>query len=217
MWNDLMDHLSEITPTAWEVYCILNRYADHDSRAHPSEARIGDLMGVSPRTVRRGLLTLLRAGWITIHGEDGSHNVYHLHPPTTPDKSVREDQIDRTNLSGDPGHICPGESACQYSGKRLKKKTTKRGNPLPPFKFPPALDTPEVRQAVQEWLAHRKRIKKPIKHPAEAFEGWFEDYPTPTDFIAAVKFSRQNGYQGLFARKGQYGSRKTTDRPSSRF
>ncbi len=210
-----MDHLSEITPTAWEVYCILNRYADHDSRAHPSEARIGDLMGVSPRTVRRGLLTLLRAGWITIHGEDGSHNVYHLHPPGSPDKSVPEDQTDRTNLSGDPGHICPRKSACQYSGKRLKKKTTKRGNPLPPF--PPALDTPEVREAVQKWIASRKAIRQPIKRMAHSFAGWFKKFPTPAEFIAAVDHSSINEFQGLYAPGGKRGSRKTTDRRSSRY
>jgi hypothetical protein len=66
--------------------------------------------------------------------------------------------------------------------------------------IPSDLDTPEVRQSLTEWIAHKDALRKPYKSPDSAAKLFkrFEGKP-PAEFVAAVDFSIGNNYQGLFA------------------
>ena len=81
-------------------------------------------------------------------------------------------------------------------GKRSKSPTQS----LPPI--PAELDTPLFRTAWEEWIQHRREIKKPLT-PSSASKqlkdlaGWGECVA-----IAAIDVSIRNGWTGLFEPKG---------------
>ncbi len=227
MENEMVDRISEVGPTAWAVYCVMVRHADQSTRTWPSTESIGTRIGSTSRTVRRGIETLLSAGWIgRIWRRSSRSREYCIIPPKEPDTSVRSDRS---------GHQCPPTAVSKRTSvsvqsdtgvrephsvitprRRLKKKT-KGETPLPPFEFPPALDTPEVRRAAQEWLDHHRAIGKPYKKPIAQFKKLFKQFTEAAAFVAAVDFSIGNNYQGLIAPGEKHGSRKTTDRRSSRY
>jgi len=72
------------------------------------------------------------------------------------------------------------------------------------LKYPDGLDTPEVRQAVEQWLAHKKARRETYKTLASAQYIWrTADWASlgPDAFIAAVWRSIGNNYQGIFPDK----------------
>ena len=228
MNNHLIDLIALIGPMQWIVFIVLLRHQDSDCEAYPSEETIAGYIGCSQRTVRRALNMLREFGWITIHykGHNGT-NSYTLHPPKDPDADVLVELQDPDTGGQEPGHPCPPdpdtgvqEDPLVSIPERDQRRRPKNKNPLPPkteIVFPPALDTEEVQRAVQEWLDHHRAIGKPYKRPATQFAKIFKQFPTSAEFIAAVDHSIANNYQGLYAPGGKHGSRKTTDRRSSRF
>jgi len=74
--------------------------------------------------------------------------------------------------------------------------------------IPAALDTPECREAIYEWLAWRKKIKKPYK--TDRWLRYLEDMG-PERARETIAWSLKNEYQGLWppSQKGY----KTTEKP----
>lgn len=71
------------------------------------------------------------------------------------------------------------------------------------LEFPPELDFPECREAVQKFIDHRKRIKKPIK-TLESLQATLRKWSKfgSKNFIESVENSISNEWQGLFEPKG---------------
>lgn len=66
------------------------------------------------------------------------------------------------------------------------------------IELPPHMRSPEARMAVLAWLDYKRKTGKPYK--SMSFVALlFEKFPTAQEFIAAVKHSIANNYQGLFA------------------
>lgn len=57
---------TDLSPQAIRLYLVLDRHADKDDRtAYPSRARLGELLGVSAKTVDRALAELIAVGAVT--------------------------------------------------------------------------------------------------------------------------------------------------------
>jgi DNA-binding FadR family transcriptional regulator len=66
------------TPTTKLVLFILSNYADENGSCYPSEKKLGELVGVSDRQIRRCLTYLIANGLITSQARKGTSNRYFL-------------------------------------------------------------------------------------------------------------------------------------------
>jgi len=64
------------------------------------------------------------------------------------------------------------------------------------LKIPDGLDTPEMRNAISEWLAYRAKIRKPYRDMYRQIGLLIGQYGA--EFPKAVSFSIAQGYQGCF-------------------
>lgn len=90
-----------------------------------------------------------------------------------------------------------------------------QGDPMHGITFPTGWDTPEVREALQRWLAYKRSRKEKYKAFGQYIGTQFKRFPTPTAFVAAVEFSMAQGYAGIYperssARTTTIGTRKRT-------
>lgn len=106
---------------------------------------------------------------------------------------------------------------------KAKDKNSGKGNAKGKPKFtaadvpvPDGFDTPEVRQAIGDWMAYKIKCGKGYKDPAFIGRKVAEFAGTgPGAFIAAVNSCIGSNYDGLFQAKGPNGT-ATNTRPSHR-
>lgn len=124
------------------VYCHLALFRSNQHQyVFPSEANIANYLNISDRSVRRAIRSLEKAGVLVTMASTGCVNQY-LIPISkedvthyeTPDKYVR---TPRTNMSGDPGQICPPINTSINTKNNTNKDCSKST-------FPKTLD--DVRQ-----------------------------------------------------------------------
>lgn len=85
---------------------------------------------------------------------------------------------------------------------------------------PDGFDTPEVRQAIAEWLSYKAKRGEAYKDAAYLGRKVAEFKAMgPAAFVAAVDSSMGSNYAGLFPAKGSHGSSGTTSRvgPGQRY
>lgn len=75
---------------------------------------------------------------------------------------------------------------------------------------PAELETPEARQALREWLEHKRTLGKPYKSPA-AVSKLLQEHARagPVAFIEAVNHSIARNYQGIYAPSGATNGQRT--------
>ena len=167
---------------------------------------------------------MIQAGWIT--GDDGDFtftNFGKYNGKTAKDRALgaRRAAVYRGSKASNPVITDASRSERDESvtaplpreDKRrveIDKSKTKRGQaPQPPASFdwedaPDGLNTKAVRSAMGDWDQHRRENRwgswKPrtMKTKLKEYEG------RPDDLVAAVSHSIGNGYQGLFAPKGNH-------------
>ena len=84
------------------------------------------------------------------------------------------------------------------------------------MKIPAQYDTPEVRQAVDEWCLHYKQtFKRPWSQlsATKAFNRLQREGLTAEDVVAAVDHSIEMGYRGIFRRPGLKRQQQDNDLP----
>ena len=69
------------------------------------------------------------------------------------------------------------------------------------IEWPPALDTPEFRSLWSEWVAHRKRLRKPLTPQAERFQLKKLARDGLGGATARIGRSFEGGWRGLWFRK----------------
>lgn len=87
--------------------------------------------------------------------------------------------------------------ASQRKGKEREGKENKEKEELT---FPSSLDTPEHREAFEDWLDYKRKRKASliVKSQNQLLRQWAEK---PDRFIGAIRHSIANGYQGVFEPK----------------
>lgn len=78
------------------------------------------------------------------------------------------------------------------------KQDTAPNDPMQGVPLPPGWETPEVREALQRWLAYKRSRKEKYKAFGQYITTQFKRFPTPAAFIAAVEFSMAQGYAGIY-------------------
>ncbi len=83
--------IAKIGAVPWAVYCVIKSHAGLETgNAWPSNARIGELVGVSVNTVQRAMKTLLEADLIKADRSQGRVNRYSV------TESIKIDEKDGT-------------------------------------------------------------------------------------------------------------------------
>lgn len=163
---------------------------------------------------------LVAVGWIEVTDDGISFPNYDRHmsqnAKTRALNSHRKSMSRVNSLSS----FCPDDSVTKARPeKRREEKNIRQEPPLPPeggdspepaSEPPPAkreperlpdlpedLDTPELRQAVADWIDHRRRLRKKIH--ANQWPKFIKQLRSlGADAIPAIEASIANGYQGLF-------------------
>lgn len=86
-----------------------------------------------------------------------------------------------------------------------------REPPLPPLDFslvafPAGLDTPEVRQAILDWLDYKRARGESYKKPEKQLGCKLREFTAPSQFVAAVASSMGSNYAGLWPAKTGHGT-----------
>lgn len=140
----IVKHLYKITPTAWVVYLVICSFARNSTQqAWPSIAKMADLIGCSPNTIRTGVRSLKKCKLIAVNqtGRAGrEHNVYTLLPvgkiKHKSTSAARNKAKTPSNSEGAPS-ICEGPpfNGCTLTRRSeldvLNQKEQKQGIPIP--------------------------------------------------------------------------------------
>ena len=123
-------------------------------------------------------------------------------PPVTVGRGNREEE--QRILTDTPFSPPEDEKSLALDGKtRGKPAKTKQPklDPLEGIEFPEGFDLADVRQALCDYLTHRKAA---YKNPARSLSLMLKNFAgfTPQDFIDAVELTEANGWTGVFTPKG---------------
>lgn len=131
----------------------------------------------------------------------------HQSPHNTEKESViPEFSLDNATLTKQQQLAIKG---IEVDGSEVTRKGDARGKPKPKpvaaadVPVPPKFETPEVRQAIADWLAYKVARGEAYKDAAY-FGRKVAEFAAagPAGFIAAVNFSIGNNYAGIFPAKG---------------
>jgi hypothetical protein len=212
-----VDNIAHVGAVAWTVYTILRRHASEAGECWPSIARLAHLAGVTERSTRTAIKRLSAADMVSIEKRQGRNgtmtNLYRLPVIGSPD--------DGRNETLSPGD--PGEEGAERNDTGGRKKATGEGRNEAPeeldllgtkptevdprnkcgkatvvVEIPPELDTAEFRAAWNDWLAHRREIRKPAGPTAQrkALAGMVKLGIQRA--IAAIEHSVARGWLGIF-------------------
>lgn len=104
---------------------------------------------------------------------------------------------------------CPDSNRTETGPEERREEKSKGVNPLKPPRVkisaesvpvPDALDTPEVRQSLADWLEYKRQRGSPYKS-LKFVARMFRSFTTPEAFCAAVDHSIGCNYQGLVPAK----------------
>lgn len=162
---------------------------------------------------------------------NGSRTVRGQPPPATgecsrtsgpEDNNVRV-QPAQKGEGGEGGvRVSNGRAGTKNPSGSEKAPNTAKAKPSPSYPsptdidLPESLDTPEVFEALSDWLSYRRATKKPIT--VQGMNIQVAKYANrPAAFLAAVKHSIGNGYTGLFEPSEKDQSRGQQETPRGKF
>ena len=206
------------------VYAGLASHADTDGWCYPGQEAIAKAGAVCTKTVRSHMPTLVEAGLVEIHKQktDDGKTYYYL-PLLDSRETCLPTESRGSMLPVDGEACCPSEgkqvtgqeqtinrpieqtNSCEPDEKAFKLNESKRkkpkADPLNGIEYPDGFDQADVRQALRDYLAHRKTL---YKNPARSLSLMLKKFAgfTPQVFIDAVELTEANGWTGVFTPKG---------------
>lgn len=222
--------------TALWVWCLLKaNWKDGWFRGDPipagsfatgSEAAT-ELLCVSKWKLWRGLRKLESLGQITLKVQRKYTIVTVCNWQTYQSQDDDECNERATNVQRKPNGNQTETGTIEERQERKEDKEGKKNTPLNPPKgetarmisvedldIPEAMDRPEFREAVKEWLAYKRAKKQAYKSAAhmerliKQFHADFGDRAT-VEFVRAVQRSIANNYSGCFPDSGRPGGQPT--------
>ncbi len=133
-----------------------------------------------------------RDEWVERSRQGGIKSGKARQKPTKGTSRPPEGHLNTPSPSSSPSSSLPSPSAPQK-------------NPLDEIKYPDGLDTPQVREIIEQWLAYRRRIQKPYKDIPQQIGLLLKKYGNSAAFAAAVDNSIAQGLQGCYPPDRQYG------------
>jgi DNA-binding transcriptional ArsR family regulator len=217
---DVLDrHLASLDGTAWKVYLALQRHANADGACWPSQALIANKTGLQERAVRYAITRLVEADLITIERQSGRPTVYRLTPapPCRPEDegAAPECHTPRHDDAGTPAPPCrsPRHRHAAELDTRSSYKNKKGRVCDTEGKIPESLSTDEFKDAWRRWIAYRREIRKPLTASTTAAQ--LKKLATwgPARAVAAIDYTIEHGWKGIFEAKSAGSAAATTRKP----
>lgn len=215
---------------------VLADYCGDDGIAFCGQDRLAADVGVKPRQLRN-LVTSLRPVVQAEKRGRGQTNVYRINWQALEsiqddrqcdatqkgrDRQPIAEQAtnDRQPIAYETGNPLPTRPAMRCRKDRQLIAAKHKGEHKPQHKegtqrpggfeieFPENLDTPEARQALDDWLHHKRQLRKPYKSAKSVemlLRQWGDN--SPAAFVAAVEHSIASNYQGVYPPSGGNGRR----------
>lgn len=146
---------------------------------------------------------MLHVGWLREDEQGISFPNAERHNGRTAKKraiDAERKRIEREKSASEKRPQSVRETSARTCDQRREEKRREEDNtPLnPPLRFPPQLDTSECRRAWEEWLSHKRRIKRPYK-TRESQEKQLKRFAHlgPERFVAAIEHSIAQEYVGI--------------------
>lgn len=180
---------------------------------------------VSPSKWYRGLEKLAELGNITIDTNsnwttvticrftDYQRDSADREQQMNSERTGSEQDLNNERTASDTTNGQPADTTKECKKERKKEENKEPPNPqggkssdvtADSLTYPEGFDTPEVRQAVEQWLSYKRSRRQAYKTAATAQQIWkTADWKSigPDGFIAAVGRSIGNNYQGIFPDK----------------
>jgi hypothetical protein len=217
------DH-SKTKGSVQHVLLTLATYVDDNGECFPSYAELVKVTGLSLNTVRRAIsampaneMAIIEKGkavgrpskYRIIINERSDANCAHGEHSSEPNYAHGEHSQNgdcahsehTTMPKNEPNYAHGGTLTLQEhtieqpkARKRASGLSSKASEDVP---IPPTLDTPEFRTAWDEWLQHRRQIKKPLQplsqqKQLDEFTSW-----GPDRAIAAIDHTIRKSWQGI--------------------
>jgi len=195
----------DLSATAKLLYARLLQYQGKNDVAWPSINTLAAEIGITGRCVITHLKALKDAKLITV--EKGSRyrgsNRYHL-PSLTSDGNIISDGKGTTDgsISGssDGNSTSP---VMETSLKENRKTSKKKSNSNLNIVFPDSLKSPEFETAWNEYVEHRRQLRKPLTPLAAQKQLAKLAAIGMARAIAAINHSIANGWSGIFEERQQ--------------
>lgn len=185
------------------VLLALADNANDEGECYPSIATLLQKCGMSRRALIYSLQRLEQAHHVSTRKTIGLKTVYHVHPCTTctsaGDAPVHDVRTTSASGASPSPPITPSPS-----GNRHEPSVRRSGGRVQNPKNPPDEPPPSNLnvEAWHRWEQYRRQIRKPI-HPASRLSAQRKLAAFGTDQEPVVEQSIANGWQGLFALKGE--------------
>ena len=173
-----------------------------DSSLARSDAPILTSAGIQKRwklaSVRRANNSIQNAHNLLATTEanvDGPSTLGRKKSPTMRTKTGVNVGIVQASWSQDVGSMFAVEA--QSKGNESKVNESKEKKERVPLVFPETLDTPEHRKAWDDFIEHKRRIRKPYKSIESQNEQLRRWAARPSEFIAAIRDTIANEWVGL--------------------
>ena len=141
---------------------------------------------------------LIKAGALKVRKSDGKVNVYEMFPEPEPVHSINQ-STPLTSPRCEENQSTPLTPPVHAINPNRKEPSVKP--PCIPVNIPKELDTPEFRQAWDEWQQHRKEIKKrqtplSVAKQLKKMATW-----GTVRAVAAINHSIESNWQGIYEPK----------------
>lgn len=147
-----------LSGNAVRVYAILARHGMDPGSCYPSHRRIGELSGLSQRSIPRLLTDLAEAGWVTI--------IHRFTPSGDPDSNAYQVHVD--------AQVCAGST--QESGEGYTRESAPKESNLKE-ELRDGLFTGEQEPQEPPRDQPSSSSEQALKPERAAFEDWYEIYP----------------------------------------
>jgi len=211
------------------AWVLADAHNSETGQCNPSIAYLMEVTGFSNRPICKAISDLEKAGYVSIRRGYGAKNYYTLNFETSDPKSLSNVTLGHgldggTSDSGSHSNMTlktqTSDSGAKSSDprshdreigkdKELKGRAKNDRQPtFPDMELEPPFHSVLFRETWQQWIDHRKEIKKPLTENAKRLQ--FADFLKWGEVatIENIQTAIKNGYQGIFHPKSNQSNQK---------
>lgn len=198
-------HRDLVVGKLFVLWCWFDRHTQNGNAVGVTKAFVDELVAVE-----NFASALASVGWLVVR--DGAIEMpnfdRHL-SKSAKNRALGKERASRFRNDASVTKALP-EKRREEKSKELAKANS-RAEPVSvsQIEVPSHLDTPEVAQAIEEWLTYKRLRGEGYKRP-EHLSRKLAEFRQPHEFVSAVHASIGNNYSGLFPAKESFGAKTTT-------